>query len=506
MTLRMTSGTTNTRLRTAAFIVALIAIGVVLRAWIIGSWLGELIADEAAGGLQSIGVLRDGRLPVVLDGQVYSAAIEAYIFSPILVGAGGSVAMLKWLFAAMWGAAAVATFGATRSLLDRRAAALTTSLVWLAPGALLVLSTRAYTGYALGMMVVSGTVWATTIAADQATATARQSAIVGFLAGFAFYIHPMFVTVVAPIVAIAASVHRRDWRRWWLPAFAAAIVANLPFIGWNATNGWPSLESQYYPPGTYSDRFTAFFSGLLPRALGVRKFDGTWLFGRPVSLVLYCAILAGVVFGCVAVVKAHRRPSRWIVPAGLVVCLPLMALLPHLIFVDDGRYAVIPFPLMAIALGAAGTRFMSSWSRQRATVTLAGLVVVWVALTTLPFLDRQDVSLSDNPNVCSARVIERLDELDIDRLAGYYWFVLPVDYQSDRAIRTAIAGNPYVIRFPESQRIVQNAPKESVAFLFPPGDKDPNWFYMPVDSYRQENLGNEDLCGMTLYVPLAAGD
>lgn len=488
------------RLHTAALVVALLVVGIVLRAWIIGSAFGELNADEAYTGLQSIGVLRDGRFPIVIDGNVYSAAIEAYLFSPVLVFAGGSLVTLKWLFVALWGAAAVATFGAAQRLLNRRAAALAAALVWLAPGALLVLSTTAYMCYALGLTVVVGALWASTTLADQATATVRQSAIVGSLAGLAFYIHPMFITIVAPIIAVAAFAHRRDWRRWWLPAAIAAFLANLPFLAWNAVNSWPSLKAQAYPPGSYLDRFEGFFTGLLPRGLGLRKFDGTWVFGKPIGLLLYAAIIGGVVYGCVVLIKASTRPSRWIVPAGLA-CLPLMALLPHLIFVADGRYSIIPFPLMAIALGAAGSSFMKSWNRQRTTFALVSLVALWVALTTLPFLNRQNVALADNPNAWQDRVIARLHELDIDRLAGYYWFVLPIEYRTDQEIRTAIAGNPYVIRFPESQRLVETARPETVAFLFPSGEQDPNWFYMSIDNYRQEDFG-----GMILYVPFAMGD
>ena len=497
MTLRMS----KSKLQLAAFAVGLLAVGVALRAWIISSSLGAFNADEAFAGLQSISVLRDRHLPVVINGQSYTAALDAILFSPVVTSTGGSIAILKWLFVGMWAAAAVATFGAARRLRDRRTAALAAAFVWLAPGALLVLSTNAYMGYAIGMAVVACTVWATGVVADQEVATVRQSAVLGFLAGLAFYIHPMFATVVGPVVAVAAFAHRRDWRRWWLPASAAAIAANLPFLAWNAINNWPSLKSQYYPPGSYTDRFTGFFSELLPRGFGLRKFDGTWVFGKPISLLLYTALLAGVVVGCVALVNAHRRPSRWIVPAGLLVCLPLMALLPHTVFVTDGRYAIVPFPLMAIALGAAGTSFMSSWNRRRATLAVASIAVLWVALTALPFLDRQNTAVSDNPNAWQDRVITRLNELGIDRLAGYYWFVLPIEYRSDRAIRTAIAGNPYVIRFPDSQRMVQNTSPEEVAFLFPPGQQDPNWFYMTADSYRQE-----DLDGMILYVPLTAGD
>ncbi len=480
-------------------VVGVLAAGLALRAWVIGSVFGDLNADEAYAGLQSIGVLRDGRLPVVIDGSVYSAAIEAYLFSPVVALAGGSVAILKWLFVGMWAVAAAATFGATRRLLDRRSAAVAATLVWLAPGALLVLSTRAYMCYALGLAVAAGTVWATAIVADQVTPTPRSSALVGFLSGLAFYIHPMFVTVLAPVVAVAVVVHRRQWRRWWLPAIGAAVAANVPFLAWNASNGWPSLKSQYYPPGSYSDRITGFITGLLPRGLGLRALDGRWIFGKPVGLLLYGAILAGVVAGCVVMVRAHRRPSRWIVPAGLVGCLPLMALLPHLIYVADGRYAIIPFPLMAIALSAALGRAISSWRPQRAMAAVAAVAMVWVAITTLPFLDRQHGFDEVDANAWQDRVITRLEEVGIDRLAGNYNLVLPIEYRSDQRIRTAIAGNPYVIRFPESQRAVGRTPAEEVAFLFPPGEQEPVWFYLPVDEYRQEDLG-----GMILYLPPAA--
>ncbi|HAN35170.1 MAG TPA: hypothetical protein DCQ52_06880, partial [Acidimicrobiaceae bacterium] len=96
-------------------------------------------------------------------------------------------------------------------------------------------------------------------------------------------------------------------------------------------------------------------------------------------------------------------------------------------------------------------------------------------------------------------VINRLDEVGIDRVAGAYWLVLPIEYRSDQAIRTAVAGNPYVIRFPLSQRLVEQTPPEQVAFLFAPGTPDPVWFYLPVDEYRQEDLG-----GVILYLPPAA--
>jgi len=85
-------------LRKVALAALVVAVGLALRVFLLRSGFGDLNGDEAYAGLQSLGVLRDGRFPVVIDGNVYSAVIEAYLFSPVLVFAGGSVVVLKMLF------------------------------------------------------------------------------------------------------------------------------------------------------------------------------------------------------------------------------------------------------------------------------------------------------------------------------------------------------------------------------------------------------------------------
>ena len=461
--------------------------------------MGALFADEAYSGLQSVGVIRDGRFPIVIDANVYSAALEAYLFSPVLTLTGGSVAALKWLFMGIWAIAAAATFAAARQLFNRRAGALAATLVWLAPGALLVLSTRAYMGYSLGLTVVVCVLWAATMVADLDVASPRSSACLGFLAGLAFYLHPMFGTVAAPMVAVAAFVHFRDWRRWWVPAVAGALLANAAFLAWNAINGWPSLRSSLPFEGTYLDRLKGFGTGLLPRAFGLRTFAGEWVLGRSLGLAIYGLILAGVVAGCVVLVRASTRPSRWLVPVAICSSFPLMALLTPLVFVEDGRYAIIVFPFFAIALGAVLSVLVSKISPRQFAAALVATGAMWVAVTVVPFLDQQQGFRRADSNAWQDRVIARLEEVGIDRVAGNYGLVLPIEFRSDQAIRVAIAGNPYVIRFPKSQRIVEGTPAEEVAFLFPPGDQEPVWFYLPVNEYRVEDLG-----GVILYLPPAA--
>ncbi|MCY7301166.1 MAG: hypothetical protein LH616_18400 [Ilumatobacteraceae bacterium] len=489
----------RTLVMSAAVVVTVLVAGLLLRALVIRSSWGELNGDEAYAGLQSLGVLRDGRFPVVMDGSVYGAVIDAYLLSPLLVFAGGSISVLKWAYVVFWVLAAVAVCGIARHLAGRRADACAAVLVWLAPGALLVLSTRAYMGYALGLAVATTALWAVAVVADQPAASARGSALVGFLAGLAFYIHPMWVTLLGPVVAVAAVVHHRDWRRWWLPAIAGALAANSAFLLWNATNRWPSLTSQVYPPGTFIDRLRAFATGLLPRAFGLRTFDGRWVIGKPLGLLIYALIIIGVVAGCVVMTRSSRRASRWIVPVGLVVTFPAMAMLPHLIYVDDGRYGIITFPLIAISLGVALSRVIASFAPRRALVGVLAFATLWVGITVIPFWHRQRGFDRAEPNAWIDQVIDRLDQAGIDHVAGSYWLILPLEFRSDQRIRTAVAGNPYVIRMPLSQRTVGRVPAEEVAFIFPPGDQPPGWLYLPLDEYRLEDLG-----GVTLYLPPAA--
>jgi len=299
-------------------------------------------------------------------------------------------------------------------------------------------------------------------------------------------------------VAVAAVVHRRDWRRWWLPAIAGALVANAAFLLWNAINGWPSLTSQVYPPGTFIDRLRTFATGLLPRAFGLRTFDGRWVFGKPLGLLIYALLIAGVVAGCVILMRSTRRASRWIVPVGLVATFPAMAMLPHLIYVDDGRYGIITFPLIAISLAVALSRVIAGFAPRRALVGVLVFAMLWVGITVVPFLRRQQGFDRARPNAWIDQVIDRLDAAGIDHVAGSYWLVLPLEFRADQRIRTAVAGNPYVIRMPLSQRIVGRVPADEVAFIFPPGDQPPGWLYLPLEEYRLEDLG-----GVILYLPPA---
>lgn len=452
-----------------------IATGIVARVLVLRTGFGELKADEAYTGLQAM-VILDGRLPVVIDGNAYTAVIEAYIFAPLTIWFGGSVVALKSVSIAIWALAAVVMFGCARQVIGRGAAGIAAALIWLAPGALMVLSTRAYVGYPSGLLTLTATAWAGAHLLGEGPPTPRRSLVTGFLAGLTVYIHPMFITVVIPMLVVITVIHRRQLRKWWLPAAAGALAANLPFLTWNAVNGFPSLRDEPVFETTYGERLKGYFVELLPQAIGLRRAggerfvtgDGSLLFPLPMMVVVVGGLLILGWFGVASLVRRGRQGTLILAP--LILGWFLMALIGSLSFTVDGRYGIIQFPfiVLVIAAGIATVTDGSSerWGRIGGGVASSALLGAWVLVLFLPWWWEATRGERVDPNDDFAAVIELLDEHEISHVAGTYWRVLNLEYMSDRRIRAAVITHPPIVRFPDSQRLVEAQPAETVAFVF----------------------------------------
>jgi GT2 family glycosyltransferase len=470
-------------------------VGIVLRWLILESPAGVLNADEAYTGLATLGVL-DGRFPVVIDGNRYSAVLEAYIFAPVLGLTGPSILVLKLIPIIFWAVAAVLMYLAGSYLAGRRVGAVAGALVWITPGALLVVSTLAYVSYALGMAIAVATLLMAARVIDRDRPSIATSASLGALAGLGFYVHPMYVAVLLPLTLPVAWHHRRSIRAFWLPFAGAGIVVNLPFVAWNAVNGFPSTELQNGLPGTYTDRLDTFFRELIPRGYGLRDISFEWVFGRNLGWLAYAALAALVVVGCVGLVRRDDRRSRWLVPITLIAVWPLMALFSPLIWSADGRYNVISFPFIVMAVAGALMAIPSvdaRWSDSAA----AAMVVVWGVVFVWPHTSDVVAQRSTDPNGPLHELVDFLDTEGIEQVAGSYWRVLTVEYGSDRRIIGAVSP-PDPVRFPDRQRTVQESPPKAVAFVFPPWAEDTSKLWMPPESYERLVVGDT-----VVYLPLA---
>lgn len=463
-------------------LIAIIIVGVGLRLWVMTSHLGTLSADEAYTGLQARAIL-DGRFPVVIDGMTYTAVFESYLFAPFVALFGLHVVPLKFLSTLGWVTAAVFTGAAVRRLAPPHLGRLASAMVWLAPGAILVLTTRAYVGYSTGVAAVAATFWAATRLADEArngrAPTAWRSALVGGLGGLAVYCHPMFATVALPMLAVIAWQQRRRLKQWWLPGATAAVAVNLPFLVWNAVNEWPSLEQPADATESAPARLSRFFTGLLPRVLGLRTGDGTWVHGRLPGVVLYVALVMLVAWGCVVAVRRHGASGAVLV-APLVLAWPAMSMLSNLSFVADGRYGVITFPFVIAALVCGLGDLAARWPASRVLAVTLGM---WVLLFTVPWVTREAGRDLGDPNAHVQRVIDTLEAEGVTRVLGTYWWVLPIDLISDGHILTGTVGHPDVILLPRTQASVETTPDDRLAYVFAPDAYAPELLRLAEDRY-----------------------
>ncbi|MGE5211674.1 MAG: hypothetical protein ACM3MM_10430, partial [Acidobacteriota bacterium] len=487
---------TGSKVWTYVAAAAVLVVGVVIRWLLFDSPAAVINADEAYTRIETYEILR-GQFPIVLGGTVYTFPVEAYLYTPFTyLFNGANVVPLKLLSTLSWLGTAVTLYVIGRRLIGERAGLVAAALCWITPGALMVLSITAYPAYASGMFVTSlGFLVATIVLDTPAPGPSRRLLVLfGALAGFAFWLHPMFLTVMVPMAALVLwSVRRR------IDAIASAIgggiLGCLPLLLWNATNGWPSLETPVKVPGTYAERLRTFAVDLLPRAFGQRNASLDWYdaFWGP---VLYVALLATIGLGLWVLARRCTGRGRIVVFVVLGSVFFLMALLRNLIYANDGRYAMISFPFVLVALAAGIDRLAGRRPPWRVIGVLTVVAAIWLAgfvrPNAQPFLDARGV----DPNAQLDEIVELLDERGIDRVYGSYWAVLPVDFAGDNRIVSAVF--PFwPIRFPDRQRIVGATPAEDVAVIYMSYDEDLAYLLMPVENYERIVVGDR-----IVYLPL----
>jgi GT2 family glycosyltransferase len=468
--------------------------GVVIRWLLFDTPAAVINADEAYTRIETFEILR-GQFPMVLGGTVYTLPVEGYLYTPFTyMFNGANVVPLKLLSTLSWFGTAVTLFFVGRRLVSERAGLIAGALCWITPGALMVLSITAYPAYASGMFVVSLAFLTATVVLDTPDPSRRLLVTYGVLAGFAFWLHPMFLTVMVPMTGVVLWAVRRRLDGW-LSVIGGGIAGCLPLLLWNATNGWPSLESPVEVPGTYTDRLRTFAVDLLPRAFGLRDSGLNWYhsFWGP---VLYAALLATIAFGLWTIARRSNARGRVVLFVVLGAVFFLMAFLQNLIYANDGRYAMISFPFVLIALAAGIDQLAGRRPPWRVIGVLALVAAIWIAgfvrPNQQPFLDARGV----DPNAQLDQIVDVLDERGINRVYGSYWAVLPVDFAGDNRIVSAVF--PFwPIRFPDRQRIVGATPAENVAVIYMTNDENPAYLLMPADQYERIVIGDR-----VVYLPL----
>ncbi len=258
-----------------------VAIGLLIRAWLMHTKLAEFNADEGVTGLQAYGVLQ-GDFRLMVAGNDYGSSTETYLFAPFLTFWSG-VWPLRILPIALSALAGYALYRLARPILGRVPGAVVALIGWTTSGAVALLFLRAYMGYITGFiaLVVALALACRAMRTERLAATAAWA---GFAAGFAMWSHPIFGTVALLALIAPTWYRRRALSRWWLPLAAGGVLGVSPWLLYMAQTGWPTSAAPVVDT-TYPERLIGFVTGLLPRAFGLRTQDGDWVgpdaAGRP---------------------------------------------------------------------------------------------------------------------------------------------------------------------------------------------------------------------------------
>jgi len=466
---------------------AVLCVGILLRLRLLHSDRGELLADEAFTGLLSAEIVR-GYFPLIISAIGYTAPIESYLFIPLMQVFGMSVVALKMTSTLLWLTAGVVITIGARQILGKGPALVAGIVVWMPMGALLVISFRAYDGYSSGLATFAllSVVALHSVNKRHTTVRTTDSFLIGCTAGLLLWIHPVYLTVAVPVVAVVAVVHRRAFRNWWIPAITGGFLGSSLLLAWNLKNDFLSFRQPAVPSESLGDRFKGLLTELVPRVLGVRTYGNAWIFPRFISLIVLIITISLIVIGIRKLLAVDRQIAA-VVIAPLVAGLPLLTLLHNASFTDDARYGIVFVVPIALAVGAASR----SQHRQQLAPALRmwSVLTVWILAVVLPWSFKGVTYGVTNGSDHTERLIELVQTEGYDRLSGYYWSVLPVEYMSQQEIRVSVAGHPFTVLLPDTQRLVDATTPERLPLVFL-GDPPDALLRMPRQNYKQVALND----------------
>ena len=508
---------TTSRWLSVAGLAVIAAFGLFLRIWLTGRASAEMNSDEYFTGLQAMAIL-EGDRPIIYRGIGYTAVIDSYLLAPIYWFANAPITLLKLFNAPWWALTAIfSALTVRRSISNTDAESIRLhmvvgSLIWLTPGALLIVSTRSYEAYGLLLLGIAVTHYVAVRSIETTGTDRRWSYALGFAAGFTFFLHPMTLTAFVPVLIVTTLRARREIRTYWIPVTIGAVVANLGFLAWNVKNNWLSLA---LPPAsdTYTERLPRIFSGLIPRSVGLMNTNGTWTLGA-FSVVLYVIVLACSAVGVITLLRRGWHGAVIAIPALLV--WPMLAGLSSTWFVADGRYAIVGFPqlVMVTVLGLhtiarqLQSMINGETGQRIATFLPAAFAVIWITAGAILWLRANAGPAVDDPDARMRAVTELLESENIDYAAGNYWHVQPVEYLSGGDIHVAVAGHPWgaylewrpelpwAVLFPARQPEIAAQPDTEVAYIFDASDEQIGTLRMAPEAYTRHQIGSS-----VVYIP-----
>ncbi len=397
--------------------------GVALRVWIYRSVLGVPNSDESVVGLMVLHAMH-GHLTTFYWGSDYAGTQEVLLSVPVFLVAGANYLALRVVPNVLSLLAAVIVWRIGRRLMPPPAAAAAAGLLWLWPPFDLFQNTQHQSFYAANV-VYCGLVLLLALRLVEKT-TATNACLFGFTIGFGFWETPQIVPVAVPAIA---------WVLWSKPravrhaavAVPCGLLGALPWLVWNARNGWASL-SVHGSLSEYEHSLRLFASPILPMTLGLRTpFTQKAIVPSPAVVdVIYAGLLVLFVIGAV---RARRREVSLLYVVAAVFPF-VYAIDPRTAAVSGWpQYTLVVTPVLALLVAQLATR----WWRAGALLALAAAVTAVSVPRMESWFEPAKAAGPGAPRSWQP-LIARLDQLGLDRVYADYWIAYRLDFATKERI------------------------------------------------------------------------
>lgn len=355
----------------ALAVVALVA-GLALRWWILRSVLGGPDFDEATVGIQARR-FGDGDLNAFFLNQGYGGTLETALVAGVFEVFGSGTIALKVMPMVLALLAAVITRQLAIELqLSRTARWCAPLLVWCGPAYAVLFSTKERGFYGVALVLAAA---APTLAVRLAKRPSLvDSLLLGLCVGLGLWTTPLTMAIALPAVAWLVAVRSQVVGELWAAVPAAALGA-LPWLWWNVTNGWGSLDGVATFGTTWWDRFFDW----MVRQNVVMGIETPFVDDRQLVDWRWAGLVALVV-----VVAAATRRTGWKAPWFFVA----MVIGYGMVYAVNGlaagagadpRYTYLMVPVVAVAIAACLPDPSHDAARFGVSVAVVGLAVTTTA-------------------------------------------------------------------------------------------------------------------------------
>lgn len=453
--------------RSAVAAAATFGVGIVvaLRFYVILHPVGALDADEAITGLMAKHVL-DGEISVFYWGQNYGGSLEPLITAGLFAVFGSSVFALRAVPVLLSIVTAIVVWRIGLRMGSRFGGVVAATLFLAWPGWSVWKSLRAHAFY--GVLALTSSLLILVALQIRDKPSIKRYLLFGFVTGVGWWASPQIALVAVPVVVWLVVVIR-DWR---FVAFTglAFLAGTAPWLLWNLTNEWASVtQLPDLPDTSYLERFTGFWTHVLPTALAVRvPRVGSWVTATATSALVAYAVALAAFLWFVFISIVQRDWVRVLFGSTLVAYPFLYAASPFTWYLDEPRYLV---PFLVVACVIIGT----AAGKSIAVLTVVITAVLPLSALQLVAMEEQDaLDLKEEGILVPADfspLLETLESEQIDRVLAEYWIAYRITFESDERV---IATSTTHVRYPPHDQLVRN--DSFAAFVFLEGANDEKTF------------------------------